>query len=192
MQIPEAKAELKIEAKAKRGEAKKRIAPPINYTARGDKRRGLAVARDPDLLAGAMETYKNEVRSAGDTSDDNVKTWLDFHEVVTWSRFGLPDPCPMLPLSPVKIMTIGSIFKIAGYRSTKNYLSAVKRLHIIEGRSWSGQLMVAAQAFKASTERGIGPAKQPCPLPWAKMVAADLDEHLAEERFPLCPNYCVV
>ena len=116
----------------------------------------------------------------------------DFHEAVTWSRFGLPDPCPMQPLSPVKIMTIGSIFKIAGYRSTKNYLSAVKRLHIIDGHSWSGQLAVAAQAFKASTERGIGPAKQSCPLPWAKMVATDLDEHLTEERFPLCPNYCVV
>ena len=62
----------------------------------------------------------------------------------------------------------------------------------MEYHSWDEQLMVAAQSFKASTERGIGPGKQSWPLPWARMTAADLDEHLAADRFPLRPGLCVV
>ena len=147
---------------------KKRATPPINYTARGNKKLALAIARDPDRLDAAVNIYKKEIRSIGDTSDDNVRTWSDFHNAICWPRYGLPDPCPMLPLTPVKVMIIGSVFKASGYRSTKNYMSAVKRQHIIANHDWTDQLVVAAQSFKASTERGIGPAKQSCPLPWEK------------------------
>ena len=80
----------------------KRQTPPVNYTARGDKRRGLEIARDPGLLEEAVATYKREIKSAGDTSDDNVRTWDDFHQAICWTRFGLADPVPMLPLIPVE------------------------------------------------------------------------------------------
>ena len=114
-------------AEAKARSSGKRATPPINYTVRGDKRRALAVARDPALLDAAVMTFTREVRSSGDTSDENVKTWMEFHAAVSWTRYGLADPCPVLPLMPMKLTVIGSIFKIGGHRSTKNYLSAIKK-----------------------------------------------------------------
>ena len=92
----------------------------MNYTARGDKRRALAVARDPELLDAAVKSFRREIRSSGDASDENVKTWVEFHNAVCWTRFGLADPCPSLPLTPVILIVIGSIFKIGCYRSTNN------------------------------------------------------------------------
>ena len=109
-------------AEAKAKSMGKRATPPVNYTARGDKRRALAVARDPDLLDAAVDNFKREIRSSGDTSDENVKTRVEFHNAVCWTRFGLADPCPSLPLVPMKLTVIGSIFKVGGYCSTKNYL----------------------------------------------------------------------
>ena len=96
----------------------KRATPPVNYTARGDKRRGLEIARDPGLLGEAVAHYKREIKSAGDTSDDNARTWSDFHQATCWTRFCLVEPVPMLPLTPLKIMVVGSVFKGSGYRST--------------------------------------------------------------------------
>ena len=97
----------------------KRAAPPIHYTARGDKRLALQVARVPSMLDDAVATYRKEMRSAGDTSDDNVRTWRDFHLAVSWPRYGMPEDTPMIPLTPTKIMVIGAIFKRSGYRSTQ-------------------------------------------------------------------------
>ena len=115
-----------------------------------------------------FKSFRRKVRSSGDTSDGNVKTWVEFHNAVCWTRYGLVDPCPSLPLMPVKLTVIGSIFKIGGSRSANQYLSAIKKKHIEAGFAWTDQLVVAAQAFKASTERGIGPGRQSCPLPWSK------------------------
>ena len=140
-------------------QSKKRMTPPIHYTARGDKRRGLEVARSPELLDMAVEEYRREVRSVGDTSDDNVKTWQSFHDAVCWTRFGLSEPCPMLPLTPVKVAALGSTCKKAGYRSTKNYLSAVKKLHITANFSWAEQLTVAR---RLSVALGRGSSRARC------------------------------
>ena len=48
--------------------SRKRPTPPIHYTARGDKRLGLQVARDADLLDDALALYKRDIKSSGDTS----------------------------------------------------------------------------------------------------------------------------
>ena len=173
--------------------ALRKQAPPVNHTLRGDKKRGLEIAKDPDLLSEAVDIFKKQARSSGDTSHFNVRTWIDFHtSVACWPRYGLSPDCPALPLTPTKIVVVGSVFKGAGYRSTGNYLSAIKRSHIAHGHDWSPQLELAADMFKASTERGIGPGKQSCPLLWGKLTTADLRAPFAAERFPLRVDLCVV
>ena len=153
----------------------------------------MEIAKDPDLLGEAVDIFKKQARSSGDTSHFNLRTWIDFHSsVACWPRYGLPHDCPALPLTPTKIIVVGSVFKGAGYRSTGNYLSAIKRSHIAHGHDWSPQLELAADMFKASTERGIGPGKQSCPLPWGKLTTADLRTPFTAERFPLRVDLCVV
>ena len=105
---------------AKHGHDRRRDAPPVNYAARSDKRKGLDVARNLELLDPATDRYRAENRSSGDTADSYVKTWSDFHEQVRWARLGLPEPCPVIPLTPEKIEVVGAVLKAARYCSTKN------------------------------------------------------------------------
>ena len=86
----------------KLGIDKRRDAPAINYSARGDNKRGLEVARSPELFDAAVHRYNSEVWSAGDTSDAYVKTWSDFHDQGNWVRLGVPVPCPVIPLTQRK------------------------------------------------------------------------------------------
>ena len=88
-------------------------APHVKPTLRGDKRLGLEVAADPIRLDAAVADYKKGLRSAGDTTDAYIKTWTDFHSKVTWSRYGLSPPVPAVPLTPTKIMVVGSILRVS-------------------------------------------------------------------------------
>ena len=109
---------------AQRPPDKRKDAPPVNYAIRGDKRRGLEIARTPELLDPAIEQYRADIRSSGDTTDAFVKTWSGFHDQVRWTRLGLPEPCPVIPLTPKNIKAVGAVLKAAHYRSTKNYINA--------------------------------------------------------------------
>ena len=114
------------------------------------------IARGPRLLDEAIGTYRSEVRSAGDTSDAYIKTWSDFHGQVQWARLGIPEPCPVIPLTPSKIEVVGAVLKASHYRSTKHSLSATKRHHRANEYPWNGQLDLAYTSFVASTQRGVG------------------------------------
>ena len=178
--------------KPKLGVDKRRDAPAINYSARGDRRRGLEVARSPELLDAAVHKYNSEVRSAGDTSDAYVKTWSDFHDQINWVRLGMPVPCPVIPLTPKKIMVIGAVLKEAGYRSTHKSIYSIQRHHILFGCDWNDQLDLPYTSFVASTQRGIGPGKQSCPIPFGKMVDIDLNAKLVLDTFLVKPGWCCV
>ena len=54
--------------------------PPIYNKLRGSKRAAFAVARDPQRRKEALEQYRKDQRSAGDTSGFNLKVWKEFHE----------------------------------------------------------------------------------------------------------------
>ena len=73
---------LAIGPEAKLKSSLKRAVPPINYNARGDKKRGLEIARDAMKLDEAVVKYKKEIRSVNDTSDHYIKTWHDFRHAV--------------------------------------------------------------------------------------------------------------
>lgn len=171
---------------------KRSDAPALNYTLRGDKKRGLQIASDPELLGAAMAKYQDEIRSSGDTSDAYVKTWQDFHEAVCWTKLGVAEPYSVLPLTPLKISVVGAILKASGYRATKNYLASIKRAHRLAGFAWDDQLDLAATSFTASTLRGLGPGRQSCPLPFEKLTSLPIDDLVQNPRFPVAPSFCIV
>ena len=88
--------------------------PVIAYKTRGDKKYGLQVAGDPELLDQAVNKLQKDVKSAGDTSEFNTRTWRDYHD---------SDFLTIVMLCPVdatKMTIIGAILKYADYRSARN------------------------------------------------------------------------
>ena len=71
----------------------------VRNLTRGDTRKALEVAGGPELLTSAMADYEKGWRSAGDTSDFNVKTLRDVHGEVNWTKFGLERDLPVTPHS---------------------------------------------------------------------------------------------
>ena len=98
--------------------------PVVRILTRGNKRKALAVAADPALLAPALEAYQRDFKSSGDTSAFNVKTWQDIHANVYWPFLHRPSDEPWLPLDGLKIMAVGAAMKEGGYRSTKIHVSS--------------------------------------------------------------------
>ena len=114
--------------KGKPGRADK---PPVNFKIRGNKRVGLEIAKDPDRLDAAIAKYYSDVKWSGDTTHFNIRTWREYHEAVDWGRLGERPGCEVLPLTPLKIATVGATLKEAGYRSTPNYMTAIKQEHVM-------------------------------------------------------------
>ena len=183
------KASPKAITKSTSAVSTRRDKPVVKDTKRGDKKRALEIAADPELLQDAIAVYEKEIRSSGDTSEFNVKTWFDIHEAVNWKGIGMDFELPALPLTPRIITVIGAVMKAAGYRSTKNYMSAVKAVHIQRGHRWNEQLDLAAHNFNLSTTRGVGPVRQSEPLPFDRVAKKNLDEDktVSDARYPRNP-----
>ena len=81
----------------------------------------------------------------------------------------------MIPLTPLKIKVLGSIFKESGYRAAKHYIGAAKKHHTLNDYPWTERLELAVSEFVSSTQRGIGPARQSCPLPFRRMAKLYLE-----------------
>ena len=129
--------------------------PPEHHHRRGNKRLALQIACDERLLEEAEDAYRREMTSEGDTSTYNLITWVELH--TAYGRTKKYDPWPTFPLTPTKIHGVGALLKGAAYRSPKNYLQVAKKHHILAGHPWSDQLKLAADQFRASTLRGMGP-----------------------------------
>ena len=95
-------------------------------------------------------------------------------------------------MTPLKIATVGAILKEADYRSTPNYMTAIKQEHVMAGHAWTTQLELAAWQFNTSTSRGIGPGKQSEPLSFQKLAAADLGASVKNPKYPVKVEYAVV
>ena len=61
---------------------KKSRQPDIKNLTRGDKKLGLQIASDPIRLAEAVQKFKKDEFSEGDTTNYYLKTWFDFHDAV--------------------------------------------------------------------------------------------------------------
>ena len=157
--------------KGKPGRADK---PHVNFKVRGNKRLGLEIAKDPIQLDAAIANYYTDVQFSGDASHFNRRTWHDYHEAVDLGRLGEQPDCTVLPLTPLKIATIGVALKEADYRSAKNYMTAMKAEHVMAGFAWTTQLEMAATRFNLSTTRGWaqGARVSPCHLiNWRPLIS---------------------
>ena len=84
------------------------------------------------------------------------KTWQGYH----YDVFG--DELDPLPITPQKLVSVGSLFKAGGYRSFANYATGAKNAHIEAGHHWC-QLLEHTRAWVTrSVLRGIGPSRQSC------------------------------
>ena len=97
----------------------RRDKPVVKDVTRGDKKKALEIAATPDLLLDAISTFESEIRSSGDTSEYNVKTWLDIHEAVNWRCLSMYVDTAPLPRTPRIITVVGAVMKAVGYRSTR-------------------------------------------------------------------------
>ena len=73
-------------------------APPVYNKTRGDKRKALAAAATEESRARALAAYRQDQRSANDTTCYYWKTWADCHDE-WWSFYGelVDDPLPLTP-----------------------------------------------------------------------------------------------
>ena len=77
--------------------------------------------------------------------------------------------------------------KKAGYRGPKKFITAMKQLHISEGREWDSQLAQAQHRYNMSTARGLGPARQSEPLPFEKVADLQLNDQAIDPKMPANP-----
>ena len=128
--------------------------------------------------------------SEGDTSTYNLITWVELH--TAYGRTKRYDPWPTFPLTPTKIHGVGALLKGAAYRSPKNYLQVAKRHHILAGYPWSDQLKLAADQFRASTMRGMGPPRQSGPIDYITAAMTDYGEDPVIKNGPIGTNNLIV
>ena len=159
----------------------------VKNATRGDKKLALEVASNPQLLDEAIQEYRAEVYSAGDTSTYYIKTWSDIHRVINWSALGLDGHDEVLPLTPDKITAVGAAIKKARYKGPKKYMTAIKQHHIAAGWPWSDLLAQAAHRYNLTTTRGLGPSRQSEPLPFGRLAQLDLDEKCFKQKMPANP-----
>ena len=93
--------------------------PPVYNHKHGNKIAALDTAQDDEAMGQAMKDYMGDWYSPGDTTESYVKTWTDFHQAY-WGGIRR-EKLDVLPLTPMKMHTVGSFFKKGTYRSAKNY-----------------------------------------------------------------------
>ena len=126
-----------------------------------------AVASLHRLGAAALEAdlHKDKVAKTSVAPAESVwKTWQGFHRDV----FGSTEDA--LPITPQKLVSVGSMFKAGGYRSFPNYATGAKNAHIEAKHHWC-QLLEHTRAWVTrSVSRGIGPSRQSCSWSFHKLL----------------------
>ena len=167
----------------------KRTAPVYNKV-RGSKKAALELLRNPAKRKAAMEAYRRDKRSAGDTSCFNLATWEEYHKEWYDAEPGLNPPA--FPLTPEHIEAVGCVMKGSDYRSTYNYLNAAKRHHQRLGFQWDDRLELAGREFTMSTQRGLGPARQSEPLAFERLIKTDIGDAPLNSSGPVGPKNAMV
>ena len=89
------------------------------------------------------------------------------------------------PLTPAKVHAVGSLLKIGKYRSSKNFLSAIKTVHSEGVHPWGPALELAGRRFLASTQRGMGPPRQSERIKYEESLNIDFPIELVVKGGPL-------
>ena len=94
-----------------------------------------------------------------------VATWYSVH-----TELGRGDS--FLPLSAEKLTAVTEEFKVRGYRSLPNYLTAIKRAHLEANFPWTELLEHTMKACRHAGKRGLGRGKTAKSFTWLKLKKA--------------------
>ena len=134
-------------------------APVIKRTRRGNASAALADldALGVDHLVQELHDDRVAKSSKGD-KETHLSTWTKFHR----AAFG--SVAPIFPITVYTLIVVSSLLKKGKYRSFENYLSTIRGLHIEQHHLWTQEIEHTSKWCKRSVLRGIGPARQSCPL----------------------------
>ena len=118
--------------------------------------------------------------------ESSTRTWIKFH--TRW--FG--PSSNWLPITCDSLRAIAAQMKHAGYRSFSNYVVAVKEAHEDALHEWTRELERCRRKCIASTQRGIGPAKQCLEMDPLKVAALGLGCEPLNTQGPICPGHWAV
>ena len=131
-----------------------------------------------ELLAALERDVVSESTAVSRAS--SVRTWTILH--IRWFGTGVP----VVPLTIDSIRGVAAQMKNAGYRSFPNYVTALKAVHK-KDFAWNSDLDDCRRECEASTQRGIGPARQALALPIEELLTLDLTLEPLVSGGPVCP-----
>ena len=134
--------------------------PVVRNVRRGSAAEALQAFRELGAEALVEELLADRIAKSGVASAASLlNTWRHFHVTV----FAAEQPeVPVFPVTPRRMVILGSLFKRGGYRSFANYVSAVRAAHIEANHEWDQLLQHTATWVARAVLRGIGPARQSC------------------------------
>ena len=118
--------------------------------------------------------------------ESSIRTWIKFH--TRW--FGLTSS--WLPITCDSLRAVAAQMKQAGYRSYSNCVVAVKEAHEDALHEWTRELERCRRKCIASTQRGIGPAKQCLEMDPLQVAALGLGCEPLNAQGPICPGHWAV
>jgi hypothetical protein len=155
--------------------------PVTAYTARGAfPSHGLT---DEDR-ENALNALERDMTTAGTSRvrQSNWRTWMAFH--MRWHGAATPP----LPLTPESLRAVAAQMKEEHYRSFPNYLTAARENHLEAGHLWSDELDRTRRRSVASTQRGIGPARQSIEIQPQKIMSLRLGSEALHDQGPVNPQ----
>ena len=160
-------------------------APVTSYTARGAFPTTALTDEDRERALNALE-QDMVTSSTCRVRQSNWRTWHAFH--LRW--FG--SETPPLPLTTVSIRAVAAQMKEAHYRSFPGYLSAAREVHLEAGHSWTDEIERVRKKCVASTQRGIGPARQCIEIPPQQIVDLRIGNEALHDHGPINPEQWAV
>ena len=160
-------------------------APVANFTARGTFPTHALTDEDRERALDALE-QDTVTSSTSRVRQSNWRTWSAFH--LRW--FG--SASHPLPLTTSSIQAVAAQMKEAHYRSFPGYLSSARDFHAEAGHAWNEDLERMRRKCVASTQRGIGPARQCIEIPPQHIVDLRLGKDALHDQGPISPEHWAV
>ena len=156
--------------------------PFVRHARRGPTADAVASLEAKGVTALVADLIQDRYSLAATLSNASLlKTWRLFHH----EAFGHECPeVPVLPITVRKLVIIGAMFKIGGYRSYSNYVTIIRSQHLEAGFLWCQLLLHTSGWVTRSVLRGIGPERQSCSFAVPRLLALPRDH---EPLVPLGP-----
>ena len=145
--------------------------PTVRYSRRGTTAEALHSLRSNGAKTLVAALVKDRYSTGATLSNLSLlRTWRLFHHEAFSHE---SPPLPVLPITVRKLVMIGALFKVGGYRSYTNYASIIRSQHLEEGHLWCPLLAHTSGWVTRSVLRGIGPERQSCAFDTKRLFALE-------------------